>query len=63
MSYSRAAVVFLCAIPGVIALGVQEDSAKKNGLHPRVKMETNRGDIILELNGEKAPVSTLNFIQ
>jgi peptidyl-prolyl cis-trans isomerase A (cyclophilin A) len=33
------------------------------GLHPRVKMETSLGDIVLELDGEKAPVSTLNFIR
>ena len=33
------------------------------GLHPRVKMETSLGDIVLELDGEKAPVSTLNFVR
>jgi FKBP-type peptidyl-prolyl cis-trans isomerase len=33
------------------------------GLHPRVKMETSLGDIVLELDGEKAPISTLNFIR
>ena len=33
------------------------------GLHPRVKMETSLGDIVLELDGEKAPVSTLNFMR
>jgi len=33
-----------------------------DGLHPRVKIETTLGDIILELDGEKAPVSVLNFI-
>jgi len=34
-----------------------------NKLYPRVKMTTTLGDIVLELNGEKAPISTLNFIQ
>lgn len=28
-----------------------------------VKMETNRGDIFLELNEEKAPLSVANFVQ
>lgn len=28
-----------------------------------IKMETNRGDIILELNSEKAPISVANFVQ
>lgn len=39
-----------------------DDTGGKN-LHPRVKMTTSLGDIILELDGEKAPISTLNFIQ
>ncbi|MCH7813501.1 MAG: peptidylprolyl isomerase [Planctomycetes bacterium] len=30
---------------------------------PRVKLETTLGDIVLELDGEKAPVSTHNFLQ
>ena len=32
-------------------------------LHPRVKMETTVGDIVLELDAEKAPISVLNFIK
>lgn len=34
-----------------------------SGLHPRVKMETSLGDIVLELDAEKAPITVLNFIQ
>ncbi len=30
---------------------------------PRVKLETSMGDIVVELNGEKAPKSTANFLQ
>ncbi len=30
---------------------------------PRVKLETTLGDIVLELNAEKAPISTKNFLQ
>lgn len=33
------------------------------GLKPQVKIKTNLGDIIVELDGEKAPVSTLNFVR
>jgi len=34
-----------------------------NPLHPRVKMETTLGDIVLELDAEKAPITVLNFIE
>ncbi len=37
--------------------------ATSAGIHPRVKMDTSLGDIVLELDGEKAPVSTLNFVR
>jgi len=32
-------------------------------LHPRVMIETTLGDIVVELNGEKAPGTVLNFVQ
>lgn len=32
------------------------------GLFPRVTLTTTLGDIVLELNGEKAPISTKNFL-
>ena len=31
-------------------------------LHPRVKLQTSLGDIVIELDGEKAPISTKNFL-
>jgi peptidyl-prolyl cis-trans isomerase A (cyclophilin A) len=31
-------------------------------LHPRVKMTTTLGDIVLELNAEKAPITVKNFL-
>ena len=34
-----------------------------SNLHPRVKLQTSLGDIIIELDGEKAPISTKNFLQ
>lgn len=33
-----------------------------DGLHPHVTLETTLGNIVLELDGEKAPISTKNFI-
>lgn len=41
----------------------QPKFAPAAGQHPLVKMETSLGDIVLELDGEKAPISTLNFIR
>lgn len=32
-------------------------------LHPQILMQTSAGDITLELDGEKAPISTINFVQ
>ncbi len=39
------------------------DSATGDPMHPRVKIETSLGDIVLELDAEKAPVTVMNFIQ
>jgi FKBP-type peptidyl-prolyl cis-trans isomerase len=47
-----------------VALTTTDARADGNaGLHPRVKIETSLGDIVIELDGEKAPISTLNFIR
>lgn len=55
---AAAAVAMLLA--GTLTRG--EDIADRK-LHPHVKMTTSLGAFVLELNGEKAPISTLNFIQ
>ncbi len=39
------------------------EDAGAPGLHPKVKISTNRGDIVVELDAEKAPGTVLNFIQ
>jgi len=56
----------LALFPAVV-LAQTGDAAKPaaagGGMMPRVKMETSLGDIVLELNGEKAPISTLNFLK
>jgi FKBP-type peptidyl-prolyl cis-trans isomerase len=37
--------------------------APNHVLHPRVQIKTTLGDIVVELDGEKAPGTVLNFIQ
>jgi FKBP-type peptidyl-prolyl cis-trans isomerase/cyclophilin family peptidyl-prolyl cis-trans isomerase len=39
-----------------------KESAKPDPLHPRVKIVTTLGEIVLELDAVKAPVSVINFI-
>lgn len=39
-----------------------EEKIKPDPLHPRVKMETSSGDIILELDGQKAPITVDSFL-
>ncbi len=38
-------------------------AAAKKPSEPIVKIETNMGDILVELNSRKAPITTANFIQ
>ncbi len=45
----------------VLAFGNAEVLA--DSMHPRVKMETTLGGIVLELDAEKAPITVLNFLQ
>lgn len=52
-------VMAMLAIGGQAWAGESESPLPK----PRVKMETSLGDIVLELNAEKAPISVLNFLQ
>ena len=53
----------------VFAAGVSaEDKADAeaevdSGMHPRVKMETTLGDITLELDAEKSPITVENFVR
>lgn len=55
----------LAAGAGVLAGDTEGDHTAKSGdaLHPRLKLETTLGDFVLELDGEKAPISVLNFVQ
>jgi FKBP-type peptidyl-prolyl cis-trans isomerase len=42
---------------------VSETTTAEDGLHPLVKMETTYGDIVFELDAEKAPITVHNFMQ
>ena len=41
----------------------EADTKAEPGMHPRVKLETTLGDIIFELDAEKAPISVQNFMR
>lgn len=47
----------------LILVGCASTALAGDGLHPRVKIETSLGDIILELDAEKTPITVMNFIQ
>ncbi len=60
--------MLLLAVLTVVPTGWAEEKTENKpavdpALHPRVKMETTLGDIILELDAEKAPVTVQNFLQ
>ena len=47
---------------GLVAAEEAPAAAPAADAAPRVKLDTNHGDIVLELNREKAPVSVENFL-
>lgn len=66
------AIIYCCA---AFALGVHAAEEEKSpvdmfpgadiqpyNLFPQVKLETNRGDIVLELNRKRAPITVNNFL-
>ena len=46
-----------------LTLGVAMSSASASPTAPRVKLETSLGDIVLQLDAEKAPLTVANFTQ
>ncbi|MGE3181041.1 MAG: peptidylprolyl isomerase [Phycisphaerae bacterium] len=65
-------VLASCGTVALTAATLQEEPVKSSTeekkdaatdkLHPRVTMKTSLGDIVIELNAEKAPLSTENFL-
>jgi len=55
------ALLTLALLP-VIAFAEPAKDAEKPAAAPKVRLKTNQGDIVLELNAEKAPISVANFI-
>ncbi|MCH7993658.1 MAG: peptidylprolyl isomerase, partial [Planctomycetes bacterium] len=53
-----------CGVFGVIVANSAggETSAATSGLHPRVRMETTLGTVVIELDGDKAPRTVSNFV-
>lgn len=41
----------------------EPDSKDRPALHPRVKIETTMGEMVLELDAEMAPLTVINFVQ
>lgn len=58
-------MIVLSGAVGLMTANLQakDDTKKGDSMHPRVKMETTLGDIVLELDAEKAPITVLNFIK
>jgi peptidyl-prolyl cis-trans isomerase B (cyclophilin B) len=53
----------LLLLLGVFALTAEAGSGTAAKKPPRVKLQTNLGDIVIELNPEKAPISVENFLR
>jgi cyclophilin family peptidyl-prolyl cis-trans isomerase len=59
---SHLALLALALFP-FVAIGEPAKEAEKTAAAaPKVRLKTNKGDIVLELNAEKAPISVENFL-
>ncbi|HIC45370.1 MAG TPA: peptidyl-prolyl cis-trans isomerase [Methylophaga aminisulfidivorans] len=55
----RRFVQTLCWLFAIFSFSIQADGTSKM---PQVKLETSLGDIVIELNEDKAPVTVANFL-
>ena len=55
----------LMTVMAMLAIGGQAWAGESDllPLNPRVRMQTTLGDMVLELNTEKAPITVQNFLQ
>ena len=58
-----AARLLILALTLTLGLCLRGDNARAAGRPPMVKLQTSMGDIVLELNPEKAPDTVANFLQ
>ena len=67
MSHLRLFFASWCLIPASAVMALQAEQpagdSANHGLKPHVKVQTTKGDIVIELDGEKAPIATANFLQ
>ena len=56
------ALLLCAAVPG-LALAEPAVEAAKPAASPKVRLKTSMGDIVLELNKEKAPITVANFLE
>jgi len=56
-------LVGLSAMPALVLAANPQETKGGDGLHPRVKMTTSLGDIVLELDAEKTPITVDNFLR
>ncbi|UZP68087.1 peptidylprolyl isomerase [Desulfovibrio mangrovi] len=55
--------IFWMCVLALALITVTAGSALAQGGHPVIKLETSMGDIVLELDAEKAPKTAANFVQ
>jgi peptidyl-prolyl cis-trans isomerase A (cyclophilin A) len=60
---NRIVLTALLLLSGSSMLASAENPAASDGSNPRVKLETTLGDIVLELDAERAPITVQNFLQ
>lgn len=58
----KAALITLLALLALPAATVVAADDEEIPAHPYVKLETTAGDILLELDGRRAPITTRNFL-
>ena len=69
-SLKRRALGMACAallalpafVPGTVFASSISSQGKTMSANPKVKLQTNHGDILIELNAEKAPKTVENFV-
>ena len=59
----RDILMIIALVAGILCVSPQGYAAPVNGGHTMIKLETSMGDIVIELDDEKAPKTAANFRQ